>query len=218
MSLRGSLSAGARSDAAHLGEAAHLSDAAHLSSATHLSEEDQPSAGGEPVGQQRLDREQQLRVRELANRDREVRAHELAHSSVGGRYAGAPQYTYEHGPDGRSYAVAGEVPIDVAPVAGNPRATIEKAQRVQRAALAPVQPSAQDLAVAAQAAVLEQQARQELAASAAQPSDSPVQSIESGLAADRESGASLAVSALKQFEAVGQRAEYDVVHAIDEFA
>lgn len=110
-------------------------------------------------------------VRELAARDREVRAHEQAHASVGGRYASAPSYTYQRGPNGQQYAVAGEVSIDVSPVANDPQATIDKARIVRRAALAPAQPSSQDRAVAAEATALEQQARAELLAESAETSD-----------------------------------------------
>lgn len=101
-------------------------------------------------------------VRQLAARDREVRAHELAHAAVGGQYAGAPQYTFKRGPDGVSYAIAGEVSIDTSRIPGNPEATIEKAQLIRRAALAPAEPSAQDRRVAAQAAQMEAEARKEI--------------------------------------------------------
>lgn len=88
------------------------------------------------------------RLADLQRRDRQVRAHEQAHATVGGRYAGAPRYTYERGPDGVNYAVSGEVPIDVSPVPGDPQATIQKMEVVKRAALAPAEPSAQDRRVA----------------------------------------------------------------------
>ncbi|MEE4279113.1 MAG: putative metalloprotease CJM1_0395 family protein [Halieaceae bacterium] len=101
-------------------------------------------------------------VRQLAAIDREVRAHEQAHAAVGGRYAGSPSYTYTRGPDGRQYAIGGEVPIDLSPIPGNPEATIAKAQVVRRAALAPAQPSSQDRSVAARATAMEQRARVEL--------------------------------------------------------
>jgi hypothetical protein len=81
---------------------------------------------------------------------------------VGGQYAGAPSYTFKRGPDGQSYAVAGEVPIDTSVIPGDPQATIEKMQQVQRAALAPADPSPQDLKVAAQAAAKANEARGEL--------------------------------------------------------
>lgn len=107
-----------------------------------------------------LDEQELQELRELAARDREVRTHEQAHARVGGKYAGAPVYAYERGPDGASYAVSGEVPIDVAPIPGDPEATIQKMRQVHRAALAPAEPSGQDRAVAAMAArqLLEAQA------------------------------------------------------------
>ena len=103
---------------------------------------------------------QQVEVQKLKNRDREVRAHELAHLSAGGQYiTSGAQYTFQKGPDGRLYAVGGEVGIDTSPVVGDPRATLMKAQVIMQAALAPAEPSAQDRQVAARAAVMLQQAR-----------------------------------------------------------
>jgi|GEM_PF-543363 len=103
----------------------------------------------------------QKQITQLAARDREVRTHEQAHMAAGGQYAGAASYTYERGPDGVNYAVGGEVPIDVSPAA-TPAQTIEKAQVVKRAALAPAEPSPQDRKVASLASAMEQQARAEL--------------------------------------------------------
>ena len=94
--------------------------------------------------------------------DQKVRAHELAHMSVGGQYAGAPHYTYVRGPDGRLYAVAGEVPIDASPEK-DPEATVKKMQQVIAAALAPADPSPQDYRVAAVASQQLMRALNELA-------------------------------------------------------
>lgn len=102
-------------------------------------------------------------VEELKARDLEVRAHEQAHKSVGGQYTGAISFSYQAGPDGKRYAVGGEVPIDVSPVAGDPQATITKMTVVSAAATAPAQPSAQDQMVAAQAARMISEAQAELA-------------------------------------------------------
>jgi hypothetical protein len=115
-----------------------------------------------PNGQQ-LDEQELEKVDELKSRDQEVRVHEQAHAAVGGQYAGSPSYDYERGPDGKSYAVGGEVQIDVSPVQGDPQATIQKMQVVRRAALAPAQPSAADRSIAADAANKATQARAELA-------------------------------------------------------
>ncbi len=106
---------------------------------------------------------EQRELQKLKAIDREVRAHELAHISVGGRYiTSGAQFSYQKGPDGQLYAVGGDVSIDTAKVPGDPRATLLKAQVVVRAALAPANPSAQDKNVAAQATVLIQQARIDL--------------------------------------------------------
>lgn len=109
---------------------------------------------------QELQRDQRI-ISELASRDREVKAHEQAHAAVGGQFAGSPSYQYERGPDGINYAVGGEVPIDVGRAA-TPEATLNKAQVVRRAALAPANPSPQDRSVAAQATRLETQARADI--------------------------------------------------------
>lgn len=101
-------------------------------------------------------------IEKLSSRDREVRAHEQAHAAVGGRFAGAPSYSFKRGPDGRSYAVGGEVGIDTGAVKGDPLATLRKMEQVQRAALAPADPSAQDRRVAAQAATMAMRAQAEL--------------------------------------------------------
>lgn len=106
------------------------------------------------------DEKQQLQ--ELKARDREVRAHEQAHVAAGGVYTGAASLTFQKGPDGRNYAVGGDVSINASPVQGNPEATIDKMRVIKRAALAPVNPSLQDRRVAQLATLAEQQARDEL--------------------------------------------------------
>lgn len=112
--------------------------------------------------EQEIERLEQEQIKELAARDREVRTHEQAHAAAGGQYAGAPRYDFERGPDGVSYAVGGEVSIDVSKEA-TPEETLRKAQVVRRAATAPAEPSAQDRAVAAQATRIEAEAVRELA-------------------------------------------------------
>lgn len=104
----------------------------------------------------------QREVEKLKARDREVRAHERAHATTGGGIAGQPQFTFRQGPDGKQYAVGGEVSIDASPVSGNPEATIRKMEIVKRAALAPSSPSGQDHRVAAEADAKIQSARREI--------------------------------------------------------
>lgn len=108
--------------------------------------------------------EERAIVAELQQTDREVRAHEQAHLAAAGGLARGVSFTFVTGPDGKQYAVGGEVSIDTSPVSGDPQATIQKAQQIRAAANAPANPSGQDRAVAAQASAMEQAARQELAA------------------------------------------------------
>lgn len=112
------------------------------------------------IGQ--LSEEEEKQVDELKKIDFEVRSHEQAHKTVGGAYAGPIQYETVTGPDGREYAVAGEVAIDASPIPGNPQATIQKMDIVIRAALAPAEPSPQDFAVARAAQQARAQAQKEL--------------------------------------------------------
>ena len=107
------------------------------------------SKADEARGGDGLTEEERELVDKLAARDREVRRHEEAHARVGGQYAGQPSYSYQTGPDGKRYAIGGEVPIDVAPVPDDPEATISKMDVVKRAALAPAEPSAADRRIAA---------------------------------------------------------------------
>jgi hypothetical protein len=108
------------------------------------------------------EKQDQQKIQELKERDTVVRIHEQAHAAVGGQYAGAPTYEYETGPNGKRYAVGGEVSIDVSEEK-DPQDTISKMQVVRAAALAPAEPSTQDYKVAAQATQKEQAARAELA-------------------------------------------------------
>jgi len=108
-----------------------------------------------------LSDEQRKDVEELQKRDDEVRQHENAHVAAAGAYAQGVSFEYQAGPDGRRYAVGGEVSIDTSPVHDNPDATIAKAQVIRSAANAPVDPSAQDRQVAAAATRMEAAARAE---------------------------------------------------------
>jgi len=106
--------------------------------------------------------EQQI-LAELSKRDAQVKAHEQAHSSVGGNLAQSPQFSYEQGSDGKRYAVDGEVSIDISVVPGDPLATINKMRQVYAAAMAPANPSMADIRVAADAIRKMNQAQSELA-------------------------------------------------------
>jgi hypothetical protein len=110
-----------------------------------------------------LSNHEEARVRDLKRRDAEVRTHEMAHVAAGGNLVqGGANFDYETGPDGKRYAVGGNVSIDTSP--GNtPEDTLIRAQTIRRAAMAPANPSPQDRQVAAQAIGMETGARKELA-------------------------------------------------------
>lgn len=121
--------------------------------------------------------EQQRQIDALAAVDRRVKAHEQAHMSVGADLVrGGPNYSYTTGPDGKRYAVAGEVRIDTSKGRA-PEETIPKAQHIRATALAPADPSAQDRQVAALAARMEMEARQELALEERAPRHSARQAV-----------------------------------------
>ena len=69
---------------------------------------------------------------------------------------------YEVGPDGKRYAVHGEVSIDASPIPGDPEATIKKMQAIRRAATAPTDPSSADRRAAMMAQRMEASARAQL--------------------------------------------------------
>ena len=121
------------------------------------------SLGGQDASFASLDASEAALVRELAAQDAEVRQHEQAHKSVAGSLAGAVQLDYQRGPDGKLYAVAGEVDLRVPPNQGDPEAVIRYAEQVIQAALAPVEPSTQDRQVAAAASAMLAEAQAELA-------------------------------------------------------
>lgn len=179
---RVTISAEARrlADAAGASDAAALDAAAPADTAPVASTADGSSGGGDgstasgdqgpgagPGGSGTLDPSDQARVADLQRIDRQVRAHEAAHMSAGGSIAGAANYSYSLGPDGKRYAVAGEVPITMGG-GSTPDAVIAIAERVRRAALAPADPSAQDLSVAASASAMEASARAQKARAASQ--------------------------------------------------
>lgn len=123
----------------------------------------QAGSGAAMESSSELTPEEEQQVEELKARDAEVRTHEQQHVAVGGPYVtGGPTYTYQTGPDGRQYAIGGEVSIDTGEVSGDPEATIQKMQTVAAAAMAPAEPSGQDHKVAAAARQAEAKARAEL--------------------------------------------------------
>lgn len=93
------------------------------------------------------ERQEQSVIRELINIEKKVIAHEQAHMAAGSGVTGASSYSYTNGPDGKRYISGGEVAINV-PATDDPKKGKMLMQRVIEAALAPADPSPQDIKVA----------------------------------------------------------------------
>ena len=105
--------------------------------------------------------EEQQQVLKLQARDTEVRSHEAAHQAAGGGLTGGASFTYQQGPDGKQYAIGGEVSISTQG-GSTPQEAIANARQVIAAAMAPGNPSGQDFAVASSARMMEIKAQQQL--------------------------------------------------------
>ena len=116
-----------------------------------------------PLSSQKLSPKDLKQIQQLKSRDLEVKAHEQAHLSAAGSLAmSGASFTYQTGPNGVRYAVGGEVSISTSSVAGDPAATLRKADAIRRAALAPANPSSQDQIVAGKATSMAQKASADL--------------------------------------------------------
>lgn len=98
-------------------------------------------------------------ISQLKQSEQEVIAHENAHKSAGAGVTGAVTYTHTTGPDDQRYINGGEVAIQMPATTGESDETIALLERVRQAALAPAEPSSQDLRVAASASAQIQQVR-----------------------------------------------------------
>lgn len=117
--------------------------------------------------------EDQDSLRRLRETDRKVRAHEQAHLAAAGDSAqGGMKLQTKVGPDGKAYAVSGEVSIKVSG-GRTPEEALRNAQTAHRAALAPADPSPQDLKVAQKAAQAEHEARRKIQESSSGKTSTP---------------------------------------------
>ena len=125
-------------------------------------EDDDEKANDEKTdpAQDKYTPEEERQLEELRRTDQEVRAHEQAHVAAGGNN---PRYDYQVGPDGQQYAVGGTTDIQVQAQGDDPDSKLAQAQKLRNAALAPADPSGQDLSVAGKANKIEAEARMEKA-------------------------------------------------------
>ena len=138
------------------------SDEENLGYSLSLSDENWKALGNKK-GEQELSEEELRMVEELKKIDKRVHTHEQAHLSAAGGYArGGAHYDYVRGPDGNKYANSGHVNLDTSREK-TPEATIRKANIIQKAALAPADPSPADKQIAANATKMATDAQKELA-------------------------------------------------------
>lgn len=87
---------------------------------------------GKTGGRTKLTPEEVAEVAQMAARDREVRAQETARMAAAGLLANGVDYVYAQGPDGKMYAIAGKVRINM--MAGQTaEATLAEARQIQAA-------------------------------------------------------------------------------------
>ena len=132
---------------------------------TNTTQTNDEQTGREQTGagtNQELTPQEQQQLAELKQTDAQVKAHEHAHkSTAAGLTTSGPNYEYETGPDGKKYAVAGDVNVSYQK-SSDPEVNLKNAQQLKAAALAPADPSSQDRKVAMQADREIAQARQEI--------------------------------------------------------
>lgn len=106
--------------------------------------------------------EEKAEIKELQIIEQKVRTHEQAHKAAGAGVTGAISYTYTTGPDGKRYISGGEVSVGTSG-GSSPEESLKQLEQVKRAALAPADPSPQDLSVAASTSAQIMQVRGEIA-------------------------------------------------------
>ncbi|BCU07007.1 hypothetical protein Atep_16840 [Allochromatium tepidum] len=160
-SVPGALEAGAVARDEPVEDPRAIEETSEIEAERATGEED-PTAAKDINGETLSDEDLRV-VEQLKQRDSEVRAHEQAHVTAGGGHiTSGPSYSYQTGPDGKRYAIGGEVGIDTSMKAGDPEGNLEKARAIIRAAMAPAEPSSQDVRVAASARAMETRAQQEI--------------------------------------------------------
>ena len=140
-------------------------DIQHSKGETHPTDDEKASQEKRSHKDQKkeeLSEDEKSLIKDLSARDSEVRTHESAHQAAGGGMTGAASFSYQQGPDGRMYAIGGEVSI-ASPSGSTPDETIKNARQVVAAAMAPADPSSQDFAVASSARMVEMHALQQKA-------------------------------------------------------
>lgn len=114
--------------------------------------------------EQDLTLKEKLDIKNLQQMERNIQQHENEHMRVARDLAvGAPSFKYTKGPDGNMYADEGEVEINASFNSNSkPEEIIEKAMKIERAALAPSDPSPKDIQTAMRARIISYRAKRKL--------------------------------------------------------
>lgn len=120
-------------------------------------------------------------TQQMDHRSRKIVNHENKHSAVlrDSSYSAddaKPRFVEQQGPDGRKYAVGGEVNTDLRPIPGNPDATEKKAESVYRSAIGDSDRSESDNEAARRAMFAAQEARRAKAMKRAESGDGSMES------------------------------------------
>jgi hypothetical protein len=115
----------------------------------------------------------QRELQELQQRDREVRRSEFMKLQYAGIHALGPRFDFEIGPDGKAYAVEGDVVLDIKTEAGNPVRTAEKLADVKRALMMVPNPGPEVRRLAAEVARRELVARVAMRTDTSWPAEAP---------------------------------------------
>ena len=132
---------------------------------------------GTPISEQS---EVKAEIKELELTEEEVIVHEQAHKAVGGGVTGSITYTHTEGPDGKRYINGGEVSINTKEGA-TAEETLKILEKIKAAALAPADPSPQDLRVAASATAQIQQTRAEIGQQNAEEEAEPFAGVDTNV-------------------------------------
>ncbi len=104
----------------------------------------------------------QKAIEQLKSRDKEVRIHEMSHSTNPELIKiGSAQFDYTIGPDGKAYATGGRVTLSTGS-SKTPEEALAKAEALKRASMAPGEPSSQDFQALNAAQSMEYEARNQI--------------------------------------------------------
>jgi len=108
------------------------------------------------------DSNKQQTIDRLKSRDREVRVHEMSHSTNPELIKiGSAQFDYTIGPDGKAYATGGKVTLTTGN-ARTPEEALSKADALKKASMAPGAPSSRDFQALNAAVAMEFEARNQI--------------------------------------------------------